>query len=148
MEADCSEGRILILAPTGRDSEVLRLVLGRAGLTVRVCDNIDAVVAELEGPIGTGTLVLAEEALGTGGERLVGWVATQPPWCDLPIIVLRSDLAQLDDLASAAQAFEQLGNVSLLERPLRSETLISAVRSALRARRRQYQVRAYLRERE
>ena len=75
-------------------------------------------------------------------------MATQPPWCDLPIIVLRSDLAQFDDLASAAEAFEQLGNVSLLERPLRSETLISAVQSALRARRRQYQVRAHLRERE
>ena len=42
-----SEERILILAPIGRDSEVLRLVLGRAGLAVEVCDTIDAVVAEL-----------------------------------------------------------------------------------------------------
>ena len=49
MDADLSEERILILAPTGRDSEVLRLVLGRVGLTVAVCDTIDAVVAELEG---------------------------------------------------------------------------------------------------
>ena len=146
--AGVSEERILILAPIGRDSEVLRLVLGRAGLAVQVCDSIDAVVAELQAPTGTGTLVLSEEALSAGAERLALWVARQPPWCDLPIIVLRSDLAQFDDITSAAQAFAQLGNVSLLERPLRAETLISAVRSALRARRRQYQVRAHLLERE
>ena len=36
--AGVSEERILILAPIGRDSEVLRLVLGRAGLAVQVCD--------------------------------------------------------------------------------------------------------------
>src|SRR3954453_7085919 len=143
-----TEERILLLAPTGRDSEVLRLVLGRVGLAADICDSIDAVVAELEGPAGPGALVPAEEALNTAAARLFAWIATQPPWCDLPIIVLRSDLARWDNVASAAQAFKQLGNVSLLERPLRSETLISAVQSALRARRRQYQVRAYLRERE
>ena len=152
MEADCpsdgSDERILILAPTGRDSEVLRLVLGRTGLAAKICDSIDAVVDELKGPTGTGTLVLAEESLSTGAERLVAWIGQQPPWCDLPVIVLRSDLAQLDDVTGAPGAFEPLGNVSLLERPLRSETLISAVRSALRARRRQYQVRTHLLERE
>ena len=126
----------------------MRLVLGRAGLAVQVCDSIDAVVAELQAPTGTGTLVLSEEALSAGAERLALWVARQPPWCDLPIIVLRSDLAQFDNITTAAQAFARLGNVSLLERPLRAETLISAVHSALRARRRQYQVRAHLLERE
>ena len=152
MAGNSSDGpddeRILILAPTGRDGEVLRLVLGRAGLAAAICDSIDAVVAELELPTGTGALVLAEEALSAGAQRLVAWIAGQPPWCDLPVLVLRSDLAHWDDVASAARAFEQLGNVSLLERPLRAETLISAAQSALRARRRQYQVRAYLRERE
>jgi signal transduction histidine kinase len=43
---------------------------------------------------------------------------------------------------------ESLGNVSLLERPLNAVTLISAVRSALRARRRQYEVRDHLLDRE
>ena len=79
MDADLSEERILILAPTGRDSEVLRLVLGRVGLTVAVCDTIDAVVAELEGPIGTGTLVLAEEALAPGRRSWPGgWQRSRP----------------------------------------------------------------------
>jgi signal transduction histidine kinase/CheY-like chemotaxis protein len=151
MDADragASEERILILAPTGRDCEVLRLVLGRAGLAAIACADLDIVVAELDGPIDVGVLVLAEEALSVRAERLAAWVARQPPWSDLPILVLRSDLAQWDTGASAARTFEQLGNISLLERPLRAETLISAVRSALRARHRQYQVRAHLRERE
>ena len=41
-----------------------------------------------------------------------------------------------------------LGNVTLLERPVRVTALASAVRSALRARERQYQTRAHLHERE
>jgi signal transduction histidine kinase len=40
-----------------------------------------------------------------------------------------------------------LGNVTLLERPLRPVTLISTVRSALLARRRQYEVRDHLQKR-
>ena len=41
---------------------------------------------------------------------------------------------------------EPLGNGQLLERPVRPETLQSAVESALRARRRQYQIRDHLHE--
>jgi signal transduction histidine kinase/ActR/RegA family two-component response regulator len=41
-----------------------------------------------------------------------------------------------------------LGNVTLLERPLRATALLSAMRSALRARQRQYQIRSHLDERE
>ena len=40
-----------------------------------------------------------------------------------------------------------LGNVTLLERPVRLATLLSAVRTALRARERQYQIREHLAER-
>src|SRR4051794_38550381 len=100
-----SEDRILTLAPTGRDGEVLRLVLGRAGLAAVICDSIEGVAAELELPTHTGALVRAEEALSSGAERLVVWIATQPPWCDLPIIVLRTDLARWDNVARADRAF-------------------------------------------
>jgi signal transduction histidine kinase/CheY-like chemotaxis protein len=41
-----------------------------------------------------------------------------------------------------------VGNVSLLERPVQAITLFSAMRTALRARLRQYEVRAHLRQRE
>jgi signal transduction histidine kinase len=41
-----------------------------------------------------------------------------------------------------------VGNVTLLERPLRAATMVSAVRSALSARRRQYEIRDHLHQRE
>ena len=44
----------------------------------------------------------------------------------------------------ATRLLERLGNVVLLERPINAETLTSAVRSALRGRRRQYQSRSLL----
>jgi len=45
------------------------------------------------------------------------------------------------------RAREPLGNVVLLERPVRPETFVSTVQAALRSRGRQYQMRDYLAER-
>jgi hypothetical protein len=39
---------------------------------------------------------------------------------------------------------EPLGNVTLIERPLRTITLISSVRAAIRARQKQYDIRNHL----
>ena len=71
-------------------------------------------------------------------------LAAQPPWSDLPVLVLTrsgADSAELDE------AVRTLGNVTLLERPVRVATLLSAVRTALRARERQYQIRGHLEDR-
>lgn len=50
--------------------------------------------------------------------------------------------------ARTLQLLGPYGNVSLLERPVRTATLVAAVRTALRARRRQYESRDYLTMRE
>jgi signal transduction histidine kinase len=68
----------------------------------------------------------------------------QPPWSDLPILVMTRPGA---DSVYAAHAVRVLSNVTLLERPLKVATLVTAVRTALRARDRQYQIRAHLTER-
>jgi signal transduction histidine kinase/CheY-like chemotaxis protein len=143
--ANSGEIRILVCAPTGRDAEILCLLLAREGLAGEACGSLLAVVEALDAG-GAGALILAEEALRRDAERLIGWIERQPAWSDLPILLLRSDLAHWH--GAAGGAFERLGNLSLLERPLRAETLNSAVRSALRARQRQYQVRSHLSERE
>ena len=46
--------------------------------------------------------------------------------------------------AEALEALSEAGNVTLIERPVRVMTLLSTIRSALRARRRQYEVREHL----
>ncbi len=75
-------------------------------------------------------------------------LASQPRWSDFPIIVLTGSGLSTATTESAVRSRAPLGNVTLLERPLRPVTLLSAVRSALIARRRQYEVRDHLRERE
>ena len=70
--------------------------------------------------------------------------ASQPPWSDLPVLVLTRPGA---DSAESSEAVRMLGNVTLLERPVRVATLMTAVRTALRARERQYQIREHLAER-
>ncbi|HEX5886067.1 MAG TPA: ATP-binding protein, partial [Pyrinomonadaceae bacterium] len=69
----------------------------------------------------------------------------QPPWSEIPVIILTSGgasrLAQLLDLTAQAA-----GGVTLLERPIRTDTLLRTINVALRSRRRQYQVRDLIEE--
>jgi PAS domain S-box-containing protein len=140
---DSLEQRVLMLAPTEKDAALARSVLGRARVVVCCCRDLDTVCNELE--TGASAVLLPEEAVQGDTSRLTGWLADQPPWSDLPVLVMACPGA---DSAAVAQAMDLLGNVTVLERPMRVAALVSAVRSALRARQRQYQTREYLAERE
>src|SRR5690349_16829168 len=70
-------------------------------------------------------------------------IRNQPVWSDLPVVVLSRSGAESP---AVEKALATLGNVSLIERPMRVSTLISVVRAALRARERQHQVRDALEE--
>ena len=76
---------------------------------------------------------------------LAAWLSRQPPWSDLPILILTRPGA---DSPESAEAWRTLGNVTLLERPTRVTTLLSAAQTAIRARARQYQIRGHLAERQ
>ncbi|WP_395056095.1 response regulator [Polaromonas sp.] len=102
-----------------------------------VCRDTGELFEQL--PRGAGALLLAEEVLsGSAMRSLAEYVANQPNWSDIPILLLtRSGADSLD----VRRAVDRLGNVTLMERPVRTIALISAARSAIRARERQYQVR-------
>jgi PAS domain S-box-containing protein len=70
---------------------------------------------------------------------VAGTLASQEPWSDLPIILLSFPESHGEMEREASHRF---GNVVLLDRPLRIPALLSAIQSALRARSRQYQLRA------
>ena len=132
--------RVLLLAPTAKDGSIAETLLQTAGIVVSVLPTIDAVITELV--LGAAAIVIPEEVVsGTAGARLRAFVETQPPWSDLPVLVLTRLGA---DSAESSQATRTLGNVTLLERPLQVTTLLSAVRTAIRARERQYQIRGHL----
>ena len=139
-----AEERILILAPRGRDAEVMEQVISRAGTRCDVCLDLTDLRSQLEAEVG-GILVTEEALVGEGLEPLLEWCDAQPPWSDMPIVVLATK--QVGHRSSqAARLLGRLGNVVLLERPINAETLTSAIRSALRGRRRQYQSRSLLLE--
>jgi two-component system, sensor histidine kinase len=138
------ERSVLVLAPTGKDAALTRQILDRARVRTVLCRNLDEVFAQLE--LGAGAVLLAEEAVSPAGSGpLRSWLGDQPPWSDLPVLVLARPGA---DSHGVAQAMDLLGNVTVLERPMRVAALVSAVRSALRARQRQYQIREHLAARE
>src|SRR5262249_55424815 len=91
---------------------------------------------------GCAAVLVPEEALALPTNAVLKVVIdAQPPWSDLPILVLARSGA---DSPALAEAVRTLGNVTLLERPLRGTTLVTATRTAVRARERQYQIRGYL----
>ncbi len=145
--ADAGSELVLILAPVGRDAAAAVQQLGTGGLTTAVCPDIRDLVERLQ--VGAGVAIVAEEALAREApETLRTWLAEQPPWSDFPLLILTSQQASRRVDAHRLHFLETYGNVSLLERPLAAVSLISAVKAALRARRRQYEVRDHLIARE
>ena len=131
----------LVLVPTPLDEEIDGAALAGAGFDGVVCPDLHVFCEELLAEVGVA--ILTEEAIeGDGLEKLSALLADQPPWSDLPIVLLcRAGV----DSPLAAAALVALGNVTLLERPVRFVTLVNALRSALRTRAHQFQVREQLR---
>ncbi len=136
------EYRVLILAPTGFDAALSQEVLARAELHAESVTTFADLLAKLEE--SAGALVLTEEALLLQDtQKLIDALHAQPNWSDLPVLLLTKSGS---DSMLALRALELLGNVILLERPVRMNTLISTLKMALRARARQYQVRGQVAE--
>jgi signal transduction histidine kinase len=138
LEVSPTEREIFVLAPSGKDARLIDAALRQVGIAVRLCT--DATSAAEEAADGIGTLLLAEEALRDSSAlaALRTLVKRQPSWSDLPVLLLtlRGRLSPV-----ARQAVDQLGNVTVLQRPTSVATLLSSASSALRTRERQYQTR-------
>jgi PAS domain S-box-containing protein len=89
--------------------------------------------------------VTAEAVLGDREGCLAGLLRDQPPWSDFPLVVLTPGGAESPQTLRALAA---IGPMTLVKRPVAVSVLVSTVRAALRARRRQYEVRDLLAERE
>jgi signal transduction histidine kinase/ActR/RegA family two-component response regulator len=133
------EVRVLLLPPTSRDALALQKVLAGAGVSCAVVPTIAALAAEL--PRGAGAAVVSEEALTADSASLVAHVRSQPVWSDLPVVILSRSGAETPAMRAV---MNRLGDVTVLERPIRITTFLSVIKTALRARERQYQVRDHL----
>ena len=139
---------VRVVAPVGRDAKLIVQVLQHRGISAEAVDDalglLDAASCDPLGP-----LLIAEESLAPAViHRLTELVHHQPAWSDLPILILTTGGRS----ASRSQRLEEqhlkLGSPVLLERPIRTETMVSNLRAAVRARARQYEVRDALMERD
>lgn len=131
---------MLVLMPTGRDASLVCSALESAGIFAQEVSD-EKVLMEKQAA-GAGVILIADEALRDETlEKLVETLDRQPIWSDLPVIVFAANGQKADKL------LEKIGarfNATIVERPIRITLLVSAVRSALRARQRQYQTRDLL----
>ena len=131
------EIRLLVLASSWKDGEIASRVLRDADIHCMVCHDLTELINELER--GAGALLLVEEVLTPEALLfLERYVETQPDWSDLSTLVLTYHGANSPLVSDWT---ERIGNVTLMERPVRTAALISTVRSSLRGRLRQYQMR-------
>jgi signal transduction histidine kinase/ActR/RegA family two-component response regulator len=138
-----ADERVLLLAPTGRDAHMIAKVLGEAGVAAEACSDINDFCRKFSD--GAGAAFITEEALDALALKcLVEALAGQPPWSDFPLVVLTSGGNDAPPNLTTLKALADAGNVTLIERPTRVITLVSALHAALRARRRQYEVREHL----
>lgn len=135
------EMRMVILAPIGRDAPLLAATLSAMEIDAQIAGDA-AKMLEMLGQ-GAGAAIAADEALPPGDlNALAAWLTSQPAWSDMPFVILTSKGKPTPDSVRRAHELESLGNVTLMERPVRPETVQSAVRAALRARLRQYETRS------
>lgn len=144
MEAPEPDGlRILVLAPIGRDASAASELLSRAGLSTEVCRDLACLMKHLTTEVAA--VLLAEEAVyRKDSTALAAWVQQQPAWSDLPFVVLTSHVVHANVSGWRRELVSTLRNVSLLERPVQAITLTSTVQAAVRARRRQFELKALL----
>lgn len=143
---DSHELTILVLAPIGRDGSLIVEALTRGGFRATFVADVDELCTRMAK--GAGAAIISEEALmDYAVARISKTVTQQPTWSDFPLLILT--IAGEAGLSPHLhhRFCQSLGNYALLERPIRLETLLRAVTTAVRARQRQYEIRDHLEER-
>jgi len=134
--------RVLVAAPTRRDGQVTCALLDQSGVFCETIDSLEQLAIEIGE--GVGALMLTDVALAAPGiTAVLDALAAQPPWSDVPVILLTPDRQHSPVVE---RVLSVLTNVTVIDRPASARSMVSAVLAALRARRRQYQLRDQMME--
>ncbi|WP_279483173.1 PAS domain-containing sensor histidine kinase [Aureimonas sp. SK2] len=141
---------VLICAPFGRDAESMRELLTHEGYRTAVCGDLGELARRVAGEAGeaVGLILVTQEALDGGFDQLARALAAQPDWSDIPIMVLAARRTGRSDAVVGLRHRlpEAVTNVTILERPLGIESLVSSIASSMRARQKQFEMRDRLHE--
>jgi signal transduction histidine kinase/DNA-binding NarL/FixJ family response regulator len=134
--------RILIFAPVGKDAPLTAEIFERAGLAGCVCRTANGLCNEFER--GAAAILLTEEALEDSSiDAFMSCLRSQPAWSDVPILLF-ADAERSEVYLRTLSLLEGLRNVILLDRPIRLGAALSLIKSAIRGRHRQYELRDLL----
>jgi signal transduction histidine kinase len=132
--------RTIIVAPTGKDGRLISSLLARLNIPCHLAVSIAEACAMIRE--GAGAAIISEEAfVGDSVSELLQVLRQQPSWSDFPLILLTASGRVTIESERLREMRRPLGNVLLLERPIRPETLLGTLEIALRGRQRQYQIR-------
>lgn len=138
-KSPCPPFKVAICAPRGRDAAVANQLLMDAGIRASVMQSVADIPEAMQEDLGV--VLVTEEALqGAAFDDLQAALEAQESWSDLPFIVLTNDTERQRG-AAAMNRIDALNNAVLLARPLHADAILRAVRSGLKARRRQYEAR-------
>jgi two-component system, sensor histidine kinase len=136
--------RVAVLMPTAEDSERTISMLADADILATACVDLGELCRDVRR--GADAVVITDDSIyGDSAGQLAETLRHQPAWSAIPIIVLAREGASRHLQQTASDA---LGNVIIVERPVRAHTLLSVTSSALRTRRHQYQIRDAMLDRE
>jgi signal transduction histidine kinase len=132
--------RTVIFTPTGKDGRLIAGLLERQVMACHVAGSVAELCEYMRE--GAGAAIISEEAFaGNSIPPLLEVLHNQPPWSDFPVILLTVSGRVTPESERMRELRRPLGNLFLLERPIRPETLLSTLEIALRGRQRQYQIR-------
>jgi len=132
---------VLVLAPVGRDAKVASSILSENGIKSQICLTLDEAVPLLD---KVHCLLVAEEALiSSDRNEFASWLKHQPTWSDFPIVLLTMRGTEMDKRLAFLDRY-----LIVLERPFLASSLANSVRSALRARARQLEVKSYIEQKQ
>jgi signal transduction histidine kinase/CheY-like chemotaxis protein len=129
---------ILILAPSGKDTELACRILEGKGMKAIPCRSFLELTDRVAD--GCGPVVVAEEALDAGrANLLLHLLNEQPTWSDLPLVLFSGRTTSL-----WGKQLSQWRNITILPRPINFQTFFTVIQAAIESRRKQYLVRDLL----
>src|SRR3954468_7075231 len=136
MAIEILRANVLILMPIGRDALACVRLVEQAGLSSQVCSDVADLIQHLDHD--ADVVLVTEEALyGKTVDPLEVWAGAQPPWSDMPFVVLTNHNEGPRFVEFRRSLVRKLRNVAFLERPMQAISLQAAVLSAKRGRARQ-----------
>jgi CheY-like chemotaxis protein len=134
-----SDDLVLFLLPSPEEVQAIEPGLNRAGLACRKCAGAQDLCDSLD---GASAAVVSQEALTAPVmTRLVQTLESKPERADFPFVLLfDSPGPTACEAVRLLDLLEPFGNLTVLQRPVHSLSLISAVRTAVRSRHTQQRV--------